>query len=198
MEDLVPLIFFLVIVAVNALKFFIEKGGKPKQASGTPKPRQPGGEPPKRATSSVEEFFESIAEQIAPQPRKVPDWPEGTERPDYMQEMAEFTFEPDDELEEEEEEEERSAEIIPMPEPVLPALREMEIPATVQLPTQSVLSGSHGLRIAGMNSFIQSGAMGQNDFRISGKKNLRQAVLAHVIFSPPRAFDLSFDNTIAK
>ena len=195
MEDLVPLIFFLVIVAVNALKFFIEKGGKSKQAPGTSKPRQPASEPPKRIPSSIEKFFENIAEQMAPQPRVVPDSPDRRERPDYIREMAEFEFEQADELEVE-----RAAESIPMPAPE-PSMRKVATPAKVQLPTQPAyagLSGSHGLRIAGMNSFIQSGAVGRNDFRIKGKKNLKQAMLAHVIFSPPRAYDLSFENTITR
>jgi hypothetical protein len=198
MEELVPLIFFLIIVAVNALKFFIEKGGKSKQAPGTSKPRQPASEPPKRIPSSINTFFENIAEQMAPQPSVVPDSPEARERPDYIREMTEFEVEQDDELEEE-----RAAEIIPMPapEPIMPNMREIETPAKVQIPAQPAyagLSGSHGLRIAGMTSFIQSGARGRNDFRINGKKNLKQAMLAHVIFSPPRAYDLSFDNTLFK
>ena len=144
MEELVPLIFFLIIVAVNALKFFIEKGGKSKQAPGTSKPRQPASEPPKRIPSSIDKFFENIAEQMAPQPSVVPDSPGSRERPDYMQEIAEFEFEQDDELEEE-----RAAEIIPMPapEPITPSLREIATPTKVQLPVQPAyagLSGSHG------------------------------------------------------
>jgi hypothetical protein len=203
MEDLVPLIFFLIIVAVNALKFFIEKGGKKKQAPGTSKPRQPASEPPKRTPSSIDKFFENIAEQMAPQPRVVPDSPGSRERPDYIREMAEVEFEQDDELEEELEEE-RAAEIIPMPapEPITPTMREIATPPSkvrrIAQPAYAGLSGSHGLRIAGMNSFIQSGARGRNDFRINGKKNLKQAMLAHVIFNPPRAYDLSFDNTLFK
>ena len=35
-------------------------------------------------------------------------------------------------------------------------------------------------------------------FRIGGKKELRQAMLAHIIFSPPRAIDFSFDDTLSK
>jgi hypothetical protein len=195
MEDLVPLIFFLVIVAVNGLKFLIERGAKKRTASPS---RQPEEEPARNTPPSIENFFENIAEQLAPKPREVPDWPENIERPDYIQEMTEFEHDQAEELWEE-----QTAEIIPMPvqEPVIQKAAEAAQPVQVQLPVQSIqtaFSGSHGIRIPGMNSFIQSGAIGNSDFRISGKQDLKRAILAHVIFSAPRAFDLSYDNTIAK
>ena len=186
MEDLVPLIFFLVIVAVNGLKFLIERSAKKRTASPS---RQPEEEPPRNTPTSLENFFENIAEQLAPKPRETPDWPENIERPDYMQEMEEFEDEQAEELRKE-----QTAEIIPMPvqEPVMQKAAEAAESSMVQLPVQSLqraFSGSHGIRIPGMNSFIQSGAFGNSDFRIDGKQDLKRAMLAHAIFSPPRSLE---------
>ncbi|RKX38318.1 MAG: hypothetical protein DRP64_15875 [Verrucomicrobia bacterium] len=185
MEDLIPLIFFLIIVGVNVLKFFIEKGGKAKKA-----PDQNREAPPRRA-SPLESFFEDLAQQMAPKPTELADWPEDRERPDYAREMEEFTS-----AESEEVEEEKIAEIIPfsVPEPIA-RVRKTEAPVKVQRQTtQPMLSGSQGMRMRSMNSGGNRGS----DFRIGGKKNLKRAMLAHIVFSPPRAFDLSFDNTISK
>lgn len=187
MEDLVPLIFFLIIVAVNVLKFFIEKGGKAKPSSETAKPR------PKQTprAPSLESFFENLAEQMAPKPMEQPDLPEGYERPDYAQEMEEFTVSQSEDLKDE-----RVAEIIPfeVPEPIA-HMPKAEAPATVQRQdTQPMLSGSQGMR---MNSMVRGGKRRTN-VQIRGRNNLKRAMIAHIVFSPPRAFDLSFDNTISK
>ncbi len=148
MEDLFPLLIFLVIIAVNVIKFFAGKSNPKK-----PVP-QSGEAPPKRPASSIEAFFENLAEQMAPKPTELPDWPENRDRPDYVHEMEAF----------EEPKEEPPAEIIPPPKPPPPA---------------PIVHRELGLRL-------------------KGRENLKQAMLAHIIFSPPRAFDLSFKNTIAK
>jgi len=196
MEDLIPFLIFLVVVAINVIKFFAKKG-KPKKSA-----QQPGQTPPKRPASSLEEFFENIAEQVAPKPTDLPEWPEGRERPDYLQEMDEF-----EQAQAEALEEEQTAEIIPMPPPIQarsapePEFRPLEKPATVPAKlqtTKSILSGAQGMRMPCMNPFNHNATPGHTDFGIKGRKRLKQAMLAHIVFSPPRAFDLSFDNTIAK
>ncbi|MCF7818797.1 MAG: hypothetical protein K9M54_13050 [Kiritimatiellales bacterium] len=182
MDDLAPLIFFLIIVVVNLFKFFVEKGGKAKQAPGLQQPRQPSG---------LEKFLEKLAEQPVPQPRATPNY--------ERFEQARI-----DDLDEDEYED-----IPPLPEPVFsriqqtktPEFRPLERPATtvpvVHRPGHAILSGSHGLRMPG-NTFISSSTAGQVDFRISGKQALKNALLSQIIFSPPRAYDLSFDNTMIK
>ena len=155
MEDLVPLLFFLVIVVVNVLKFFIEKGGKPK------KNQEQSGEAPPKRTSAFESFFADLAEQMAPKPTELAEWPEGIERPDYTQEMEEFQQEQTEEIEEQ-----TPAEIIPFSVPRSQA---------------AVVQHSGGSRL-----------------QLNGGKTLRQAMLAHIVFSPPRALDLSFSDTLAK
>ncbi|HSR88236.1 MAG TPA: hypothetical protein VLL07_04730, partial [Pontiella sp.] len=84
MEDLVPLLIFIVIAVINVLKFQAEKKGKGKAPSARP------ADAPQRQPTSLEEFFEEIARKFEPRPTPQPDWPEGVERPDYMKEMEEF------------------------------------------------------------------------------------------------------------
>lgn len=187
MEDLFPLLIFVVIVAINVVKFLAERS-KRKPSSGEAEPQ-----PPKRATSSLEAFFEDLAKQVAPKPPESPDWPEGRERPDYVQEMETFEQARAEELEEE-----PVAEIIPFspPAPVARA-RKTTAPATVQrrATPKPMLSESHGMRMPSMNR----GGNGQRSgFRIKGRESLKQAMIAHIVFSPPRAYDLSFDQTITR
>lgn len=54
-----------------------------------------------------------------------------------------------------------------------------------------MLSGSQGMLMGSMNNR-------RSLVRIKGKDKLKQAMIAHIIFSPPRAFDLSFDNTMTQ
>lgn len=187
MEDLVTFLIFLVIVGINAIKFFAEKGKRKKPS------QQEGEAPAKKPPSSIEAFFESLAEQVAPKPTELPDWPEDHERPDYQQEMTEF-----DRTHAGGFEEERTAEIIPMPEPFkarTPEIRDFqrhEAPAPVQRSMKAgnaILSGSQGMRMPSNHNTSAA----HPDFRIKGRKNLKQAMLAHVVFSPPRSHDLSFD-----
>ncbi len=153
MEDLFPLVIFAVIVGVNVLKFFAEKG----KAKPTPGKDQPQ---PRRKPSPLESFFEDLAEQMAPKPTELATWPEGRERPDYVHEMEEF-------------EEEQPPEPLPVEilQPVA-VVHKAETPPAAR--------------------------PRRDGFRIEGKKNLKQAMIAHIIFSPPRAFDLSFENTLGK
>ena len=59
MEDLVPFLIFIVIVIINLVKFVAEKGGKKKQA-----PTPSGTAPPKRQPTTLESFFEELAEKL--------------------------------------------------------------------------------------------------------------------------------------
>ena len=139
MEDLVPFLIFLAIGAVKLLGFLAKKG-KPT-----------GTDSSKRPPSQLEHFFEQLSEQLNPQePTKLPDWPEGYERPDYVHEMEEFK-EPQLEIE---------------PEPPVPEFHPPEPPVTVfTTPRPSC-----------------------ND-RLRTFQGLRQAMLAHIVLSPPKALD---------
>lgn len=152
MEDLFPLVIFAVIVGVNVLKFFAEKG----KAKASPGENQPQ---PQRKPSVLESFFDDIAKQVAPRPTEQTDWPEGRKRPDYVHEMETF-------------EKEKTAEPLPFETPE---------PASVRKTKTTVVAQPQ-----------------RSGFRIKGTKNLKQAMIAHIIFSPPRAFDLAFNDTLGK
>jgi len=197
MDDLIPFLIFIVIVIINLVKFVAQKGGKKKPAE-TPS----GASPPKRKPTTLESFFEELAGKLEPRPAEPAGWPEGRERPDYMKEMEEF--EP---VQAETYEEERAAEFTPMPPPVF-AEPEITIPA-VQLSVQtsslktaikSVPSGVASLKSMTIASapILRSSSAGRIDFPLKEKSALRKAIIANLIFSPPRAYDASFATTIAK
>jgi hypothetical protein len=209
MEDLVPLIFFLVIVIANGLKFLVER----KLGKQPPPEPQPGRRPqPKQQPTTIEEFFEQLSEKVAPsEAHELPDWPETLDRPDYVGEMEAFEQARARELEEE------AAAMVPehppapSPEPP-PKKPPIKVPGMVARPTalKSALSKSplqamkamptvsQCMRLPDISPFGRTGAAGQVQFDIKNRKALRHAMRAHLVFSPPRACDQSFDNTVAK
>jgi hypothetical protein len=201
MEDLVPLLIFIVIAVINVLKYQAEKKGKGKQPPAGPEEARP-----QRQPSSLAEFFEEIAQKFDPKPTPQPDWPESIERPDYMQEMEEFERTQSEVFEEAE-----PAIVIPAspqkkPAPVMP----LEVPraeapiiqtatklTAFKLPSHgAVFAGLSGTRISTPTLLRSAG--GQIDFDLNGRKQLKQAIIASMIFGPPRGYETSFDNTIAK
>lgn len=201
MDDLIPFLIFVVVIIVNIVKYAVEKGGKPKPApkEGAPKP-QPSG---------LEGFFEDLARKLEPKPVEMPEWPEGRDRPDYMKEMEEFEEAPPDDFIQEE-----TAEIIPIPakmsgmdaEPFnnLPAAIEVppvEQVASLQSTLKSMpglLSGIKGVRLPS-STMMRSTTTGRGiDFSLSEQADLRKAMIANMIFGPPRAYDTTFDNSVVK
>lgn len=201
MDDLVPLLIFIVIALVNVVKFVLEKSGKGKKP-----PAVPGEQSPKRQPSSLEDFFETLAEKLEPKPTPVPDFPEGYERPDYIKEMEEFEA-----AQAETFEEKQTAEIIPMsppkPSPTYrdPEITIQEIQTATQAASQkmamkslpSSIASLKGLRIA-TTPILRSSSAGRIDFPLDNKAELRKAIIANIILSPPRAYATDFDNTIVK
>ncbi len=216
MEDLVPLLIFIVIAVVNLLKFTAEKGGKKKRtlppSGAAPRERgvapNGGSRPPKRQPTTLEAFFEEIAEKLEPKPTELPDWPKSRERPDYMKEMEEFET-----TQTEAYEEEGAAEIIPMspPEPEqIPVARKavVDVPGiqsmdqTISLKSAmtsmpAMITNSRGMRIASA-PILRSSSAGRIHFPLKEMATLRKAIIANIVFSPPRAYDASFDNSITK
>jgi len=200
MEDLVPLLIFIVIAIINVLKYQAEKKGKGKQPPAGPKKS-----PPQRQATTLEEFFEEIARKFEPQSTPLPDWPEDIERPDYMKEMEEYEHAQAETFEEEEPKIEMPPPPKIKPVPVMAkAIAKVDIPnvrakkmAAFKLPSQSAaFAGLGNMRIP--TPTLLRSAAGQTDFDLSGRKQLKQAIIASIIFGPPRAYETSFDNTIAK
>jgi hypothetical protein len=193
MEDLVPFLIFIVIALVNLVKFVVEKGGKKK-----PAPSQPGQAPAERTPSPLEKIFGELAQKLEPVPTPQPDWTpesydEGPEE-DYVPEFAAY-----------------EREVEPPPAPPAPVFQP---PEPMVLPVQQkAVKGKKYLAPAQVASsaFASSGSVrlptipmmrrnssGRINFELNNRKKLKQAILADLIFSPPRAYDCSFDNTMAK
>lgn len=198
MEDLVPLLIFIVIAAVNFLKYVSEKSGKRPPAG-------PDRKPVEQEPTTLEDFFEEIERKFAPQPRELPEWPETIERPDYVREMEVYEatrtpVAPQVEIEE----------IVPEPTerkpvPLRPALIREEMPppenlgkvATFKIPAQGeIFSGLNHMRIS-MPPLLRS-AGGRTRFDLNTRSQLKRALIAGMVFGQPRAYDCSFDTTLAK
>jgi hypothetical protein len=197
MEDLVPLLIFIVIAAINFLKYLAEKGGKKKSA--------PEGGPADQEPRSIEDFFEEIERKFQPQPHELPEWPEEAARPDYLQEMEAY---------------EAAAETAPSPAPAMEPVIEMPAvspaaattaPArkavsqpknigkvtTFKMPAQgAVFSGLNSMRIT-MPPLLRS-EVGRTRFELNSKRQLKQSLIASMVFGQPRAYDNSFATTLAK
>ena len=200
MEDLVPLLIFIVIAAVNFVKYLAEKGGKKP-------PAEPENEPADQKPSTIEEFFEEIERKFQPQPRAVgwEDWPEDIARPDYAGEMEDYeaaktytaaevsAAEIDFKAAKIKEEPVRDVRIrteIAQP-------RNLGRAVTFKIPAQgAVFSGFRHMRIA-MPPLLRS-ETGHTRFELNSRKQLKRSIIASLVFSQPRAYDRSFDTTLAK
>lgn len=199
-EDLIPFLIFVIIVIANLVKHAAEKGSKPKQTPASKE--QPGGQ----RKTLLENFFEELAVKFEPQPTELPEWPEGRERPDYVQEMKEFATPGTGTFDEEE-----TPEIIPAPavrvEPVRtferaapdsperkPAGRMPALKAVMQS-SPNTFNAIQGMRIPSV-PLLPNTAAGHINFPLKETDNLRKAMLANLIFSSPRAYETSFENTL--
>ena len=193
MEDLVPFLIFIVIAVINVLKFVAKKGKRKG-----PVPGSSAEVAPKRQPSSIEEFFEEITAKLEPEPTELPDWPESRERPNYVQEMEEFQQardfpsepepEPDPQFQSLENPDEADLQTLEMSE----ALKSMK-----QASAGSLFSGAKAIRLPSI-PMMRSSSRGRIDFNLKKRSNLKQAVIANIIFSQPRACDRTFNNTLAK
>jgi len=193
MEDLIGFIIVIVVAAVNLLASAAKKRQEKRQASGE------GEGIPKKEPSSIEQFFENLAEKLEPKPVEMPDWPDEVEQPDYVLEKEEFETAQAAAVEEEE-----TAEIIPMPPPPpmaeAPRVPPVEQTAALKRAVKSIpssVSGLGNIRMATAPILRSSGVRGI-DYDLKDKDALRKAIRANIIFSPPRAYDTSFENTIVK
>lgn len=197
MDDLIPLLIFIVIAVVNLIKFLSERGRKPGPAA----PEKPDEQEP----ASLENFFEALAQKLGPKPVELPEWPEDRAKPDYAAEMAAFeaaqTARPFARA--------PTAENVPQPGAAAgpSAAAAAVTPGTVKAVDQAralqgvmnsapgLMTGMKGARLSSSPQ-LRQGA-GHLSFPLKDRNDLRRAILANVIFGPPRAYDTRFENTFA-
>ena len=84
-----------------------------------------------------------------------------------------------------------------VPRAVAPKIQMPRTVAAFKLPIQgTVFAGLGGMRIK--SPTLLRSATGQTDFDLNDRKKLKQSIIASLVLGPPRAYDTSFDNTIAK
>ncbi len=197
MEDLIPLLIFIVIAIINFLKYAAEKGGKKAPKRPEEKPARPKTEP-----NTLEEFFDDIARKFGPQPHELAEWPEGVARPDYVHEMEEFeTAKTPSPAAVRTEEPVQETASLPFVKPVPGARavarhRGMGRSPTFKLKAQeTTIAGMSGSHIP-VPPMLRS-ATGRTRFELRKRKQLKRALIASMVFGQPRAYDQSFHNTIA-
>lgn len=199
MEDFITFLVIIAVVIINALRLRNEQRAKNRP------PEESGEAPPRQPASTLEEFFDEIARKFEPQPRELPDWPDEIERPDYVREMEEY----------------EEAEELPIPEPppikVMPVKSEFK-PAPIKMKPISgeVLAPkamgkspafklhAQNVMMAGMRAEhistppLLRSATGKTHFGLKTRKELKQALIAGMVFGPPRAYEQTFHNSLAE
>lgn len=199
MEDLVTFLVIVAVVIINALRLRNEQRAKNRP------PEESGEKPPRKPASTLEDFFDELARKLEPQPRELPEWPESIERPDYMREMEEY----------------EEAVEVPVaeapPKQTIPAQPEIKIPPVKVQPIKSeVLTpqamgkapafklNTQNMMMAGMSAShiatptLLRSAAGKTHFGLKTRKELKQALIASMVFGSPRAYEQSFHNTLAE
>ena len=194
-DGIIGLLFIIFILGFNTVKFVLERLAKGRQP-----PADPRQKPDRNAPSTLEDFFEEIERKFNPQPRELAEWPETIKRPDYVREMEEY----------------ETAQREPAPVfrdggvvrtapamPEMPKRAAVEPPrslgkvSTFKIPAQgAVFAGLGHMRIS-MPPMLRS-ATGRTDFDLNTKARLKQALIASLVFDQPRAYDVTFKNTLAK
>lgn len=195
MDELGPFLFLLIAGLIQLANFLVERGKK-KRAVERPGTTPDQDERPQRK-SGLEEFFEDLAKKLDPsqQESDLPEWPEGYEKPDYAAEQAAYEEYQEQELHK------PTAEIIPMPEPVIAEHEtEVEIEAVQVTSLKSAMKAMPAMKssfVGGVPSMplLKSSSAGTINYSLKNKADLRKAILAKVVLDPPRGFDASFENT---
>ena len=196
MDDLIMFLVFILIAVINLVKTFVEK----KARNETPPGPEAEEESVKKVPQPIQDFFDTMAEAFEMKPRPAPEWPEGYERPDYMQEMGEYEASAEGD----------PSETLKMEEPVrefaaAPAIAPLEAtPIRVvqqnRAVTQAIpnaFAGMQGMRLPAF-TILRSGTGGTLDYSLRKKADLKRAIIANVVFSRPRAYDTKFENTVVK
>ncbi len=203
MDDLIPFLIFIGVALINLVKTAIERGGAkkappPARRSAPPTTQTPAPSPtaaPKQSPSTLEEFFEEIAEQFGA---------DVDEDEDFFEEPQPIFETP------------------PQPKPDFQSMRDPQPEAETQLPpidlnalnptkikavtlhrkaigsalksTPNTLLSFDTLKLPS-TPLVSSSQAGNLNFPLRERETFRNAIIANIIFSPPRALDQNQQNT---
>ncbi len=201
MDEIIPLIIFIIFVALKGLGSIAQRKMK------LPLPEEDQAQP-KKKVSPLEEFLQELAGKVEPKPRELPAWPEEIERPDYVQEMREYELGMPLTVHRRPLKEDPIESAPPPPPPPPPPMPELRLNQEKIKPPASLKPTSFKISVKGMNipgmNFPNGGqtpilrsAAGKTTFDLSSRKQAKKALVAQMVFSKPRAYETSFDNTIA-
>jgi hypothetical protein len=182
MDDLIPFLIFVGVALINLVKTAIERGGAKKAPRPAPRKATP---PPQQTPTTLEEFFEDIAEQFGV----------------VEEEEEEDFFEPQTPVRVEQE----LPTYEPIPTPIVPlpikeasstklAVMHKKAIGTAMKSMPNTLLSFDAMKLPSI-PLLSSAQKGTLDFPLQNRKTFKNAIIANIIFSPPRVFSTEDNHT---
>jgi hypothetical protein len=181
MDDLIPFLIFVAVALINLIKTAIERGGAKSAPRPAPRKATP---PPQQTPTILEDFFEDIAEQFGRAEEKEEDFSEAQEPVQVAQEVPPYE---------------------PTPTPIVPlpfkkasaadlAIMHKKAIGTAMKSMPNTLLSLDAMKLPSI-PLLSSTQKGVLDFPLQNRKTFKNAIIANIIFSPPRAYDPEYKNT---
>ena len=183
MDDLIPFLIFVAVALINLIKTAIERSGAKSAPLPTPRKATPS---PQESPTTLEEFFETISDQFG--------MAEETEREeDFFEPKDPNIFE------------EKAPSVEPVPDTIISLPSEKAPAADIALlhkkpigyAMKSIPNTLISLDAMKLPSVpLLSGAQKKTlNFPLRNRNVFKNAIIANIVFSPPRAYDSEYKNT---
>lgn len=178
-DDLIPFLIFIGVALINLIKTAIERGGaKLAPPSNTKKDNSS----PKRAINTFEDFIDEISEQFS-NDEKIDKQNQQEIISEDIHENENLSPVPTIKIEEKEEKEEIIIENI-----------QKEALGTAIKSIPNALLGAKTIKTPAI-PLLPNTQKGNLIFPIQDRKTFKNAIIANIIFSSPKAYDTTFENT---
>ncbi len=183
MDDLIPFLIFVAVALINLIKTAIERSGAKSAPLPTPRKATPS---PQESPTTLEEFFETISDQFGIEE-------EAEEEDDFFEPQEPTIFK------------ETAPSIEPTPAPII------SLPSEKASPTEqaNMHKKAIGTAMKSMPNTLLSfdamklpaipllyGAQKKTlNFPLRNRNVFKNAIIANIVFSPPRAYDSEYKNT---
>ena len=181
-DDLIPFLIFIGVALINLIKTAIERGGaKLAPPSNTKKDNSS----PKRPISTFEDFIDEISEQFS-NDEKIDNQYQQDIISEDIHENENLSPVPTIKIEEKEEKEEK--------EEIIIENIQKEALGTAIKSIPNALLGAKTIKTPAI-PLLPNTQKGNLIFPIQDRKTFKNAIIANVIFSSPKAYDTTFENT---
>ena len=175
-DDLIPFLIFIGVALINLIKTAIERGGaKLAPPSNTKKDNSS----PKRAINTFEDFIDEISEQFS-NDEKIDKQNQQEIISEDIHENENLSPVPTIKIEEKEE--------------IIIENIQKEVLGTAMKSIPNALLGAKTIKTPAI-PLLPNTQKGNLIFPIQDRKTFKNAIIANVIFSSPKAYDTTFENT---